>query len=313
MFISILINLILSTLVTQSLAVGNFDISQDSPEPIILIGGQSIAGAREEVGPVRVNYQSQGIKLTAKSALVVDRASGKVLLEDNVDEQLSIASISKLVMALVFLDNNPGWDLPVTLINVDQVGGARIRVGTGESVTAKDLFYSSLVGSANNATLALVRATNLSEKDFVVAMNKKVKELGMRDSYFAEPTGLNRVNRSTARDVVQLIKAALESEEIQSALALEQYTFRTANTKRWVQVKNTDKLLKSFLHNSNGYSVSGGKTGYTEEAGYCLGVGITHQGGNEIIVVVLASESDEARFQETKGLVWWTFKNWQWQ
>ncbi|MBU4332378.1 serine hydrolase [Patescibacteria group bacterium] len=313
MLVSLLINLIISTVISQSLVTVDFDRAQINPQPIVLGVEEKIAGATEIAPPTRINYQNRGIKLTAGSALVMDKLSGKVLFEKNKDAKLPIASISKLVTALVVLDLEPDWEQIVIISSEDQVAGARIKIGIGETVRVRDLFYASLIGSANNATLALVGSTGLSEKDFIVAMNKRAKKIGMQDSYFAEPTGLNQVNRSTANDVAQLIGAVTDSELLQEIMNLEEYSFQTVNTRRRLLVKSTDKLLKSFLNNSDGYKILGGKTGYIEEAGFCLGVGAQDKDGNEIIAVVLGSENNETRFQEVKGLIWWTFQNWTWE
>lgn len=272
----------------------------------------AVLGATEARAPVRINEENRGLKLTAKSAVVIERETEKILFEKNSDRKTPVASISKLATALVFLDSKPDWDKTIYMQASDYVGGATLRVGRGESLRARDLFYASLIGSSNNAVAALVRASGMSEKEFMLAMNKKARELGMIDTYFAEPTGLNMVNHSTALDVAKLMKAVLEQEEIIEAVKLEDYTFRTLNTGRWVRIENTDKLLSSFLNNGDGYKILGGKTGYTSEAGYCLTVGISGSEGGEIIGVILGAESNGARFQEMKGMAWWVFNNWQW-
>lgn len=312
MLTSILINLIITAIITPSVS-GVFNFSGISPEPITLESGGAIAGAQASSAPARANLKSRGLKLTAKSALVIDKDSGGILFERNKELKMPIASISKLMTALVFLDTNPDWDREIAIEKSDEAGGARVRVGLGENVRAEDLFYASLVGSANNATMALARSTGFTAKDFMVLMNKKAKELGLANSYFAEPTGLSAVNYSTASDVGQLIKAALAKEEIQRALKMKEYRFKTVNSQRWVYIKNTDRLLDSFLNNGDGYEILGGKTGFTNEAGYCLGLSVKNKKEHEIIIVVLGAENIEARFQEAKSLTWWTFNNWVWE
>ncbi len=264
------------------------------------------------VGPERIIGRSEGLVLTAKSAVIIDRESGEVLFEKEPDLKLPVASISKLATALVFLDTNLDWEKTAMMTGGDEVGGARLKILTGESLRIKDLFYASLIGSANNGIEALVRSTGMNDREFMVLMNKKVRELGMNEAYFAEPTGLNMVNHATAWEIAKLMRGALAKKEIASALALEEYSFQTINTKRQIKVINTDKLLSSFLNNGDGYKILGGKTGFTEEAGNCLALGVRDKEEHEIIAVILGATTSAVRFQEMKGMVWWVFENWEW-
>jgi len=194
----------------------------------------------------------------------------------------------------------------------DEVGGARLKILTGESLRIKDLFYASLIGSTNNGIEALVRSTGMNDREFMVLMNKKVRELGMNEAYFAEPTGLNMVNHATAREIAKLMRGALAKKEIVEALLVEEYSFETVNTGRRIKVISTDKLLGSFLNNGGGYKILGGKTGFTEEAGNCLALGARNKEEHEIIAVILGATTSAVRFQEMKGLVWWAFDNYRW-
>lgn len=283
-----------------------FGASKLADEPKVL-------GIEKIVGPERIEGESQGLKLSAKSAIVVDGESGQVLFEKEPDLHLPVASISKLVTVLTFLDTNPDWKKILVMQGSDNVGGAELKVGIGESLTVENLFYAGLIGSENNAITALVRSTGLSDREFMVLMNKKVRELGMTETYLAEPTGLNMVNHSTARDIAKLLKEALKHEKIVEALGKRGYSFQTLNTKRTVTTRNTDKLLASFLNDGDGYKVLGGKTGYTLEAGQCLALGVRGPEGQGIIGVILGAESNGARFQEMKGMIWWVFENWAWR
>lgn len=245
-----------------------------------------------------------GIKLNAKSAIVINGGTGEVLFEKNSGEVMPIASISKLISALVFLDHNPGWDKEIKIIKSDDRIGGKLYVSDGEVVTVKDLFYSSLVGSANNATIALARSTGMEMKEFVEKMNEKAKALGMENSSFKEPTGLSEKNTSTASDIVKLALAAYNDNNIRSALQSDDYVFYTVDKKRIHTIKNTDKLLNSFLDEGD-YKVIGAKTGYTEEAMYCLALGVEDKNGSRVISVILGSETENERFQEAKSMAWW--------
>ena len=250
-------------------------------------------------------YQSKtvGVKLTAKSAAVVDFSSGRYLFSKNIDQQLPIASLTKLMTALVFLENNPGWQKEIVMQKQDEVAPAKY-IYRGEKVRVKDLFMVSLIASDNNATMALVRSTGLPIQEFIAKMNKRAKELGMNNTHFADVTGLTAKNVSTVRDLLILGKVVWRQADILNAASRQSYLLQTANKQR--RVISTNKLFGSFVE------VEAGKTGYTEEAGYCFFAKLANQEGDEILAIVLGSASEEGRFQEVKTLAWWTFNNFIW-
>jgi D-alanyl-D-alanine carboxypeptidase len=257
-------------------------------------------------GPTRIVNNSLGILTTAKGHIVIDAQTGKILLEKKANEKLPLASITKLMTVLVFLDTNPDWEKEVVITKDDARIGSWLDVWPGESLKIKDLFYSALIGSNNNAIAALVRSTGLSEEEFVGRMNTKAGELGLANASFSDPTGLEAENVASAGDIAELLDRALKNEKIKEALESDAYEFRTINTKSFHRIKNTDKLLGSYL------KVVGGKTGYTVEAGFNLAIEVAGDKGQEIIVVVLGSRSSEDRFQEAKGLAAWAFENYFW-
>lgn len=272
------------------------------------------AGEREFLPPIKNvidGKESLGIDLTARSAIVVDVKSGKILFEKGYDTQNSIASITKLMTALVFVDHNPGWEKEITLEQQDERVGAAPKIYRGESVSIHDLFYSSLVGSDNNATIALVRATGLGEANFVKRMNEKAAELGLEKTYFVEPTGLHEGNISTALDVSKLIYHATQHPKIAHATTQPTYTLNILNKDSARRIYNTDKLLDTYINQA--FTILGGKTGFTYEAGSCLGIAVKDKSENDIIVVVMGSKNNEYRFKEVKGLTQWTFDNYTWR
>jgi len=256
--------------------------------------------------PIRIQNNSLGIKTTAKSFIILDVETKKVLLENNSNEKLPIASITKLMTALVFLDTNPDWDKEIIMVKEDEREGSRIKIKADDIIKVKDLFYSTLVGSANNAVIALVRSTGLSQNEFVSRMNKKANDLGLVNTFFAEPTGLNPANISSAYDLSKLTLEVLKEDKIREALKLDEYKFKTVNTGISHTIKNTDKLLNSFLE------IIGGKTGYIDEAGFNLALEVKGKGKEKIVIVVLGSKSSDDRFQEAKGLANWAFENYKW-
>jgi len=304
MLLSILANLIglygliaLPVIITQTIDVSRY---QETGQ-ISLLERIHQPGA-----PIRKNNKSLGIEITAGSAIIADKKTGMILWQKNPAEVRPLASLTKLMSALVFLNNNPGWETEVTILTSDYREGGRIYVYPGEKISAKDLFYASLVASSNNATVALARSTGLTAEEFVQQMNETARQLGLAQSHFIEPTGLDPQNATTADDLLKLIHAAFSRPEIIQATSQAEYSFKVINAPRNYTLKNTDKLLSGYLN------ILAGKTGYLDEAGYCLASLVKGQDGQEIYIVVLGSDSETNRFQEVKALAQWAFDNYIW-
>jgi len=245
--------------------------------------------------------------LEAEAAFVLDMKTGKVLFQKNGYQPRPIASITKLLTAIVFIAQGPNWNENATTAQDDKANGGVIVLKPGEAVNLRDLFKLSLIASANNAADALARSTVLSYDEFIAQMNKKVKELGMEASVFFEPTGVDARNSATAEDVARLLRAALNDSLIRETLLSESYEFKTIAGQSH-KVKNTNKLLQSYLN------IEGGKTGYIDEAGFCLANLVTSEFAPAgIVVVILGAKTKEQRFQENKFLSQWVFDNWEWQ
>jgi len=246
-------------------------------------------------------------ELLAKNSAVLAAEPNVFLWGKKAEEPQAIASISKLMTALVFLDHNPGWETTYRITAQDSIGGGRNNLFLGDTIKIHDLFYTSLVSSDNGATLALVHSTGLSEDEFVELMNIKAKTIGMFSSSFVEPTGLSDRNRASARDVARLAREALRQPELKKAVTTKTYNFKTLED-REKKLTNTDELLSDEWSK---ISVLGGKTGYTESAGYCFVGQFKNEEGKEIISVVLGAPSKGARFSETKKLVNWIFDSYE--
>lgn len=255
--------------------------------------------------PSKIDNDSLGVKLTASSAAVMDKKSGLVLWQQQADVVRPIASISKLMAALVFLEHNPGWQTEVTLEEKDFVISSPVKLVAGEKVSVKDLFYSSLIASDNNALLALVRASGKTQSEFVALMNAKAKDLKLTKTKFSDPTGLSSKNVSTANEVLLLAKAAFELIEIRQAASQATYDFVALSGEKH-KVLSTNKLLGSFLH------LGPAKTGYIGEAGFCLVAEVSNENNQEILAVVLNSDNNDNRFQDLKALAYWIFQNFNW-
>ena len=255
---------------------------------------------------VKLDYQ---YKVNTKSAAVLDTVNDIFIFKENSDVVLPIASLTKLMTALIFLDYNPGWEVTYKVKESDRREGGKIYLFWGEEVRVKDLFYLSLVASANSATAALVSSTGLSEAEFVAKMNEQARELGLNYTQFADPTGLSDNNVSTAQEVAYLVKSALSHKDIRQATLAKEYRFKTSQGKTKI-VQTTDDLLKNFPQ--NGIKIIGGKTGRTIAAGYCFAGLFIDKDGHEVVSVILGSQSNGDRFSETKDLVEWVYGAYNW-
>ncbi|MBI4239544.1 D-alanyl-D-alanine carboxypeptidase [Candidatus Uhrbacteria bacterium] len=218
-----------------------------------------------------------------------------VLYAKNEHTLLPIASLTKLMTALVFLDHNPGWFSKVTIRPSDDAAPAKVAFRKNEVAVVKDLFYATLVGSANNTAKALARSTGLSEKAFVSRMNEKARFLGMTHTTFADCTGLDPQNQSTAKDVALLAKTAFGHPDIMRATATATYVMNVVNTKRKVTIQNTNKLITEPY-------VSYAKTGFTDEAGYNFAVRVLHD-NREVTAVLLGGRLSKTRFDIAKNII----------
>jgi D-alanyl-D-alanine endopeptidase (penicillin-binding protein 7) len=240
-------------------------------------------------------------RLLAKAALIIDVPSGRILYEYNANQVRSIASLTKLMTAIVFLEGNPPLDSVVTVTREDARGAGRRRsqMGIGESFRLLDLLYASLMASDNRVTRTLARASGLSMDNFVLRMNEKARELGLDSTFFTEVTGLDAGNRSTALDVARLLSAALENYWVAHITATDQYTFRSTNKRRRHILLNTNRLARA------GWQVEGGKTGFIAASGYCLATIMKDREDHEILAVLLGAPTNSRRFSETIYIIDW--------
>lgn len=263
---------------------------------------------RGEKNPPQKVGESLGVVTTSSSVAVYDVGSGASLFQKDPEKVLPLASLTKLMTALVFLENNPGFEKSATISASDNtLIGAKLHVPDGEALKVVDLFFTSLTGSANNATQALVHSTGLSGEEFVEKMNQKAEDLGLKNTHFVEPTGLSEENVSTARDIFIIAREAFANEWIQKATSKKTHEMYTLTSNEYHNVRSQNEIFDSYL------DVVGSKTGFTYEAGYCLVTEVRGEAGQEVIAVVLGSVSENSRFSETKALSQWAFENYQWE
>lgn len=244
--------------------------------------------------------------VSAWSAVIMRESDGKILWDKDSEKVSPLASLTKIVAAQVFLDTKPTLTKVVTYKKQDEDynykyckpgESAKLTVKEGETMTLQDLLYSALVGSANNAVESLVRNSGLTRDEFISEMNEKVKEWGATSTSFIEPTGLSEKNVSSPSDYAIITKEAFANPLIKKISTTYKYSFSTINTKVKHNLTNTDKLIAS-----NKYNIIGSKTGYLNEARYCLMTRIKTALGN-LIVVNFGSSSKSNNFSDNEKLI----------
>jgi D-alanyl-D-alanine carboxypeptidase (penicillin-binding protein 5/6) len=242
--------------------------------------------------------------VAADKAAVLSEDGRYLLFNKNADEPQPIASITKLMTALVFLDTKPNWSATYQITAADNIEGGKLHLFSGDTLNLKDLFLTSLVASDNGATIALVHASGLSEEDFVLKMNAKAKVLGLNQTSFSDPIGLSDKDVSTAREVALLAHEALDDPDISNAVKMSEYRFQTLEGREKF-IESTDYLL--FDSATGGFAPLGGKTGYTDKAGYCFVGRFKGPNGEDLIAAVLNSAGKNDRFKESKTIINWVF------
>jgi serine-type D-Ala-D-Ala endopeptidase (penicillin-binding protein 7) len=242
------------------------------------------------------------LRVNAQSALLVNYTNGKVLYARNVDTPRPIASISKLVTAMVALDLKIDLTAKVTITDDDARNSSRSRLRSGYQLSAQDLMYAALLNSDNRAARALARTAGGTTEAFVKEMNNKVKKLGLQNTVFYDPTGLDCRNVSTAQEVAKILHYAFDYPLIREITPQKTRLCRILNRKnKFVRMVNTNMIINSK------YRVLSGKTGYIEESGYCLTTIVQNGKGDKLTCVVLGVPGNRLRFKEARRLVEWGF------
>ncbi len=195
----------------------------------------------------------ESLLTNAKSGILIEEKSGKVLYEKNMNERLAEASLTKMMTQLLILekieDGSIKWtDIVTTSKNASGMGGTQIWLSTGEKMSVEDLFKSMSIVSANDATVALAEYVSGSEKEFVKLMNNKAKELGLKNTNFKNPTGLDENGHySSAYDLSIIAKELLKHEEIlRFSSTYEDYIRTNTPNKYWLV--NTNKVVCNFYN-----------------------------------------------------------------
>ena len=228
--------------------------------------------------------------MQSESVFVQDLSSASVLYDKNSEDVRPIASITKLMTALVVAESGLSLQqsLSISTDDIDRLRNSRSRLAVGTQLTRADMMHLALMSSENRAAHALGRHYPGGMLAFVRAMNDKARALGMRHSRFVDPTGLSADNVSTPRDLVKLLRAVNEHPVIQRYTVSDQHNITLKNGRQLVY-NNTNRLVKS-----NDWDINISKTGFINEAGLCL-VMVTRIDNREVAMVFLNSHGRYSR------------------
>ena len=242
---------------------------------------------------------------SAKSAILIEASTGKILFEKNADEKLHPASMTKMMSMLLIIeaieDGVINWNQVVTVSeNASSMGGSQILLETGEKMSVRDLFKGVAIASGNDAVVALAETVAGSVNNFVGMMNKRAKELGLTNTNFKNPHGLDDANHySSSRDMSIIARELVKHKEVLEYTKIyEDYLREDTDRKIWLV--NTNRLVRFYD------GVDGLKTGYTEDAGYCM-TATAEKDGMRIIAVVMGEETSKIRNQEVSEMLDYAF------
>jgi serine-type D-Ala-D-Ala endopeptidase (penicillin-binding protein 7) len=249
-----------------------------------------------------LHLEPDPIGLKSAAALVIDAKTNKVLLEKNPTAVLPIASLTKVLSAMVVVESRLPLDEAITITSddVDREKNSRSRLPVGSVLSRKELMQLSLMSSENRASSALSRAHPGGKPAFIKAMNDKAQALGMSSSSFADASGLSPENTSTVRDLLKLVQAADRMQIVREQSVAEQITVH--NGKRPITFGNSNRMIKSAA-----WDLRLQKTGFTSEAASCL---ILHGkvDGRAVSIVLLGATGRLSKFGDAHRIREWLGK-----
>lgn len=244
---------------------------------------------------------AEDLTLNAKSSILIEASTGKILYEKNKDERYAPASMTKMMSLVIIMDNIYNGNLRLdemvkTSKNASGMGGSQIFLKEGEEMSVDDMLKGITIGSANDATVALAERIAGSEEAFVKIMNEYAKKLGLKNTHFKNCTGLDEIDHySSAYDMSVIARELVKHEKILNYSSIyETYLRSDTDNKFWLV--NTNKLVRFYK------GVDGLKTGYTDTAGYCLTATI-NKDNMRVIAVVMGEDSSTTRNSEVSRLL----------
>jgi len=247
------------------------------------------------------------LAINAKSAIMIEESTGKVLFENNADERRAPASMTKVMTLLLIMEQIESGKIKYSdkvLIseNASSMGGSQVFLEAGSEMTVEELIKAICIASGNDAAVAMAEYIGGSEENFVKLMNTKAKELGMINTNYENPHGLDSENHYTsARDMAIVARELVKHKKIlEYSSTYEEYLKKPDGTSTWMV--NTNKLIRYYS------GLDGLKTGFTETAGYCL-TATANKNNMRLITVLMGEETSEIRNKETVELLNYGFAN----
>jgi D-alanyl-D-alanine endopeptidase (penicillin-binding protein 7) len=247
--------------------------------------------------------------ISAKSAILLDVKTGDILAAKNADEKLPIASLTKVITAAFLVDANFKKDALGTIYAaknlapykyaVDSTEASGIKIGSDAQFAANDLLAGSLIASANNATFALVESQGYTPESFERSIASYLSQHDWLSTKIIEPTGLNPLNQSTAREFATIALHAFSYQDVRKLTSERSFTIRSVTSDVAASFRSTDNLLDGSR------TILAGKTGYLDEAQYTFAVMAKHRSGRELLCVVFGAQSSDERFQDATKLLEW--------
>jgi D-alanyl-D-alanine endopeptidase (penicillin-binding protein 7) len=252
-----------------------------------------------------VRLNSKAPRLRSSAALVMDEREGVVLFSRNMNEQHPIASVTKLMTAMVILDRHLPMDdvIAITQEDRDRLRGSASRLRIGVRLTRHDLLLAALAASDNRAAAALARTYPGGRRAMLRVMNEKARILGMHNTHYADPAGLNNDSVSTARDLATLVYAAIKYPLIREFTTTGEFTVTDLRRHKPIEFVNTNRLVRS-----SAWDINLSKTGYTDDAGNCL-VMETVIGERPVIIVLLNSWGKLSKYGDSRRIRDWLIRN----
>lgn len=280
---------------------------------LILIIGVNFALAEESTSKELTNEEEKTNELDltpqAKSAIMIEASSGKVIISKNKDEQLPMASMTKMMTLLLIMEEidkgNLKWDEMITTSsNAASMGGSQIFLEEGEKMSVEDMVKGICIASGNDASVAMAERIGGTEDNFVQMMNDKAKELGLKNTNFVNACGLDADNHySSAYDMSIIAKELIKYEKIlEFTGTYEDYLRKDTDNSFWLV--NTNRLVRYYQ------GVDGLKTGYTSKAGYCITT-TAKRNNLRFITVVMGEPSSAVRNSETTSMLDYGFNTYE--
>jgi D-alanyl-D-alanine endopeptidase (penicillin-binding protein 7) len=258
--------------------------------------------ARQQREAATTLYKTDGLgnvvpDIRAAAAIVYNPQTGDVLWENNSHDQRSIASLTKIMTAVTFIADDPDLNERVTVTRADVTRASTTHIVAGDSLTLGDVLHLTLIASDNAAARILARTSEGGTDAFVQRMNEMAAHLGLTNTHYEDPSGLDSRNVSSAYDISHLIAFATSDERLGPIMRTQQFDVHTPT--REISIHSTNKLLGTDV------DVVGGKTGFISKAGYCLATLLQVPQGSQVAVVVLGAANSAIRFGETRHLFNW--------